>query len=182
MWPQHGAGPTAQYVRQWCVIDEHMWHTFIGYTSLMNIILHSSLPMNIVYYIHLRYIPGGFCWLTDKFKLNSSVSWIHSSVLTKEYFVVSYSVCGLVDSTNWNSFFQELPRLSSIKWHFAWNISLPVIREKYCWLMPGVPYRWTGIFNSDLPDMGCIINLVLNRCCERLMLLPLGGAQEWFAR
>jgi hypothetical protein len=43
--------------------------------------------MNIVYYIHQSYIPQDICRLTDKFKLNPSV-------LTNEYFVVSYSACG----------------------------------------------------------------------------------------
>jgi hypothetical protein len=43
-------------------------------------------------YIHLSYIPQGFHRLTNEFKLNLSVSWVYSSVLTDEYFVVSCSV------------------------------------------------------------------------------------------
>jgi hypothetical protein len=59
-------------------------HIFLGYTSPMNIPLHSSVPTNIVYYIRRCCISQGFCRLTDKFTLNSSVQ-------TDEYFVVSCS-------------------------------------------------------------------------------------------
>jgi hypothetical protein len=59
-------------------------HIFIGYTSPMNIPLHSWVPTNIVYYIHRCCISQGFCRLSDKFTLNSSVQ-------TDEYFIVSCS-------------------------------------------------------------------------------------------
>jgi hypothetical protein len=59
-------------------------HIFVGYTSPTNIPLHSSVPTNIVYYIRRRCISQGFCRLTDKFTLNSSVQ-------TDEYFIVSCS-------------------------------------------------------------------------------------------
>jgi hypothetical protein len=59
-------------------------YIFVGYTSPMNIPLHSSVSVKIVYYIRRRCICQCFCRLTDKFTLNSSVP-------TDEYFIVSCS-------------------------------------------------------------------------------------------
>jgi hypothetical protein len=57
----------------------------------MNIFLYSFVLRNIKNYIHRRYVPRWFHWLTEEFNLYSLVLQLYSSVLTDECFIVSCS-------------------------------------------------------------------------------------------
>jgi hypothetical protein len=86
-------------------------HIFIGYTSPMNIPLHSLVTMNIFYYICRRCISQGFCRLTDKFTLNSSVQ-------TDEYFIVSCLTRRLYNHCHY-------------RWQELWRFLLLLCRKKF---------------------------------------------------
>jgi hypothetical protein len=62
----------------------------------MNILVYSSVPMNIVAYIRGRYIHRLLRQLTEEYKLRSSVIELCSSVITEERVMVSYSAIAYV--------------------------------------------------------------------------------------
>jgi hypothetical protein len=64
-----------QYIRRLCVTEEY-------------IIIYSSVLRNIVVYIRWRYIPRLLRWLTEEYKLYSSVIELCSSVITEERILI----------------------------------------------------------------------------------------------
>jgi hypothetical protein len=67
------------------------FNVFIGYVQPINILLYSSIPRNIMTYIHRCYIPCLFHRLTKELILYPSVLEVYSSVVNNKYFMVSCS-------------------------------------------------------------------------------------------